>query len=496
MNSEVSKSRRVVWLTPWLSVLMACSSMNGTPQDADAGGLLDAQSLDVVDDLPQAPLPVVHGLSELPDQSPDPRVVEVDLTAASGEAMYVQDRWTRILAYNNSSPGPLLHARVGDRVIVHFRNNMPDDTTVHWHGLRISDQMDGSPRIQAPVPAHGSFTYDFVVPEPGTFWYHSHVSSIEQIDRGLYGAIVVHEASPPRFNAERIFVLDDVRLDANYQIGRFLTSGPDVGRGRTGNYLLTNGTAGTYALTVPRGGVERWRIINTANARTMSLAVLGANIRVIATDGGFLPTPYAPDRLEIAPGQRLELEVRVSDPDAEHVELLSFVLVQRSDGTIGEEAIPIVDATIEGSVDPVEPTYPTVRLPETSVPAEERQLLLSGGVVDGGVEFTINGVAGHGHDHPVTERVMQGMPQRWTITSQVSPEHPFHLHGQFFQIVERGGVPVTDEPGLRDTVLVRGNEPVTILTYFENPGRWMYHCHISEHSERGMMAEIQVTPNP
>ncbi len=493
-----------------LSVVAGCSDpVSATPSAVDAGLVMDVAvdaPVDVASDLVDVsvvpPLPPLEGPPVLVDTNPDPTVVEVSLTASAAEANFTGTLRTPVLAYNGTVPGPLLHARVGDRVIVHFQNDMDVPHTVHWHGLRISDQMDGSPRIQQPVEPGGSFTYDFVVPEAGTFWYHAHVNSIEQIERGLSGSIVVHERQPPPVDRERVIVLDDVRLTAAGRIGAFLDSGPDVGRGRLGNTLLINGSATPWAFEAPRNSVERWRIINSANARSYTLELVGATIRVIGTDGGLLPTPYETESLDIAPGQRFELEVRYEAPAEQNEVLLrAMVLTLDANDQVVTVPFPMARVSLVGEV-PVRKPYvaPKVTLPFTDPTVMETwSLALSGGQVDGGVEFTINGAAGHhlvdaGGPHDHASRLFQQMtPVAITLRSNVSPEHPFHLHGQFFQIIAPASR-AAEEPGLKDTVLVRGAQSVTVLTYLENPGRWMYHCHISEHSERGMMGEIEVGP--
>ncbi|NUP10281.1 MAG: multicopper oxidase family protein [Polyangiaceae bacterium] len=440
------------------------------------------------------PLPDVEGIGILEDDNPDPAIVEVNLVARPNELALLDGPETALLNYNDQLPGPLLHARVGDRVIVHFTNELEEPTTIHWHGLRISDQMDGSPMIQNPVQPGETFTYDFVVPDAGTFWYHTHLHQIEQLERGLYGAIVVHEEAFPVFSAERVFVADDIRLDDDNQVSPFLTSGPDIGAGRVGNTLLVNGRTEPVSLTIPRGAIERWRFVLSSNSLYYGLRMRGADARVIATDGGLLPEPFELDRVEIAPGQRYDFEVR-PQPGATEVVLEAMIFVLDENDQVVEAPFELAVAKIEGEVQTAEPAYPeVVHPPVDAAPAEEIKWALSGGVVAGQVEFTINGESvfvGDDHEHVVIDTFEPNVPVAITIRSNVSPAHPFHIHGQFFQIIARDGEPVF-EPGLRDTVHVRGAEPATILSYFENPGRWMIHCHISEHSENGMMADIVV----
>ncbi len=311
---------------------------------------------------------------------------------------------------------------------------------------------------------------------------------------------MVHEADPPAVDRERIFVLDDVKLAADGQIAPALSAGPDIGRGRYGNVLLTNGQTTPVEGTAARNSVERWRLVSAANARSLRVRIDGATWQVVGTDGGLLGQPYSTDELVIAPGQRYDLEVRMDAPSSSGAQLITTVLTALSDGGLVDRDYTLATVSLDGEVAP-RPAWvaPSVTLPDAD-PAMPQQLnwVLGGRLADAGVEFTINGIAGTGHGShtgmaaPI-ERVPQNRPVRITLRSEVSPEHPFHLHGQFFQIVAPAAR-AEAEPGLKDVVLVRGIEPVTVLTYFENPGQWMVHCHISEHAERGMMSEVVVLP--
>lgn len=466
-----------------LSVLTPACGDDPAPTPA-AGTSAPSVPTDHLPDLP-TPLAPILGVPELADTNPDRSVVEVDLVAGPAGAELVAGHVTNVLAYNGTVSGPLLHARVGDRVLVHFQNALDEPTTIHWHGLRISSEMDGNPMIQAPIEPGASFTYDFVVPDAGTFWYHPHVNTVEQIDRGLYGPIVVAETDAPRFTNERMFVLDDIRLrTSDYQISPYAKSGMDWMMGRFGNTFLVNGKSAPAKSTVPRGAVERWHLLASSSAMSFTVGVEGAPFRVIGTDGGLLPAPYTTERVELAVGQRFDVEVTIDGEQGSLVRPVAYFQQQSADGTIEEIALPLAELTVDGEVETAPPIYPAVTLPSPAAAPIDEKIVLGAKSVGGKTVFTINGK--EGMDVPV-EEFTQGQPVRFTIENQIMHFHPFHLHGQFFQILSP-----TDQPGLKDTVFVPGNGKVTIETAFENPGEWMYHCHIPEHAELGMMAELRV----
>lgn len=437
------------------------------------------------------PLAEVKGIATFEDLNPDPHITEINLFAHYTEVELEPGEKTAVMAYNGVAPGPLLQARVGDTVVVHLYNQLSEPTTVHWHGLRISDQMDGNPRIMSPVEPGESFTYEFVLPDAGTYWYHPHVSTIEQVERGLYGAIVVSEEDAPEFNSERIVVLDDVRLTNDFQIASFSQAGHDIVHGRAGNALLTNGSTQPLKDSVGRGAVERWRLVNTSQARHMSLSIEGAAWRVIATDGGLLPQPYTRERLDITVGQRFDLEVTFDGEPGSTVEVIQHVLAVVDD-EVQEVPFVVGEYTIDGDEpEPATPNYPQITLPEIPTQAEEIVSLLGGyNDPEKGVVFTINGESGMDIEDVV---VPQGVPHFLRVKNDIGPFHPFHLHGQFFQILTRDGVDAL-EPGLKDSVFIGAFEEVTLLTHFDNPGEWMYHCHIPAHAENGMMSQMIVTP--
>jgi FtsP/CotA-like multicopper oxidase with cupredoxin domain len=486
-----------------VSVLFACS--DEAPQDEepfvvefdDAG--IDSAGVDADSDAdadadanlePEPVFPEVWGAPEIEDENPAADVVEVTLRAEETTVELADGVEVDMYTYNGHVPGPIIQANVGDRVIVNFENHLPEKTTVHWHGLRISDDMDGSPRIQEPVEPGGSFVYDFVVPEAGSYWYHPHVRSNEQVEKGLYGLIVVRDENDPEYDAERYFTIDDILLDNNDEMPGFLESHPEVMHGRAGNMLLTSGQLDPVALDIEQGSVERWRLVNPANARTMSLSIEGASWRVIGTDGGLLSEPYETDRLTLPVGQRFDVEVTFDE--AEDARLDTHVMVRDDAGDIVEQAFPLVEVDVtQSSRTPRTIDWPAIE--PIAEPSVDRQETIAFDVQQdaiGRTEWTLNGEADP--DEPLFT-FTEGERVRITLENRAGPEHPFHLHGQFFTVVEDSR-PWTHQPGFKDTVLVPGQQSVDIIAYFDNPGQWMAHCHILEHAELGMMSEIVVEP--
>jgi FtsP/CotA-like multicopper oxidase with cupredoxin domain len=386
--------------------------------------------------------------------------------------------------YNGQFPGPLLEAKPGDRVIVHFTNNLSEPTTIHWHGLRIPSEMDGNPRIQSPVMPGDTFTYDFVVPEAGSFWYHPHVHANEQVEKGLYGAIVIRDDKQPRFDRERYLMVDDILLSGNNFVP-FLSTMMEKMMGRFGNLLLTNGSLnGTTVAGVARvGEVERWRIVNTANARTMTLKIDGAAFQVIGTDGGPVPMTWSADKITLAVGQRLDLEVFLLNPGVVKV----WNLIDTADSTGKVTTTPYdvfeVSAVTPAADTSLNPDIPLAPIPNR-MPTRTVTVTLDGQQDSAGnITWMING-----QSNPMDPifTAQKGETLKLHVVNNVDMEHPFHLHGQFFSVE---GDP---KQGLRDTVLIPGSGSVDLDVYADNPGDWMAHCHILEHAELGMMSMFSV----
>ncbi len=453
------------------------------PEGAESVGTVEGGTPDAT---PTSTLPEVWGVTPLEDLDPSPAIYEVELRAAD-QPMTLLDLDLDMYAYNGSLPGPLLHVDKGQKVVVHFTNDLPEPTTVHWHGLRIANLMDGTPRVQDPVQPGETFTYSFVVPDAGSYWYHPHVNTNEQLEKGLYGTIIVRDELDPTYDLERFVVLDDILLDAD-GLPPFLRYHMEAMHGRTGNVLLTNGSTEILEGQASDGQVERWRLVNTANARTMSLSVSGATWRVIGTDGGLLPEPYTTDRVVLPVGARYDVEVTYDGEGP--VELIQHVLTLNEIDEVVEAEIVAMSIGVEAAVAP--PTiveWPEIPALPAETPTETHIMMLDAVNTPGvGVQWLVNGKA---HDPQPIFGAVVGSTVAIKLFNLAGPEHPFHLHGQFFRIVARNGE-LVDEPGLRDTVLLPGMENLEIHASMTNPGSWMAHCHILEHAVLGMMSEFAV----
>src|SRR5918992_3718247 len=218
-------------------------------------------------------------------------VVPVDLEVRESEWELQPGRASRASLLNGSLPAPTLEARVGDVLEIRLTNRMSEPTVLHWHGLRIPAAMDGTESVQRPVAPGETFTYRYRLPDAGTFWYHSHVNETVQLERGVYGALIVRGLDEPRLDGERVLVFDDVDLDAEGQIkpqGWWIESHD----GRVGNIRLVNGKQ-EPGLTMAAGQVERWRLINASSARYLRLSIGGRPFRIIGPGGGVFPGPRA-----------------------------------------------------------------------------------------------------------------------------------------------------------------------------------------------------------
>jgi FtsP/CotA-like multicopper oxidase with cupredoxin domain len=424
---------------------------------------------------------------------------------------------TEVWAYNGSVPGPVLRFRQGERARVVVENRLTQDTSAHWHGLRLPNAMDGVPHVtQPPIAPGGRFVYEFDLPDAGTFWYHPHASSAEQVERGLAGAFIVEEREPPAVDRDIVWVLDDWRLTQDAAIvGEFGNMMDASHAGRLGNTVTINGRV-PDRFVVQAGERLRLRLINTANARVFGLEFGELAPTIVALDGHPLePHALPAGRVVLGPGMRADL---ILDIAASSGAVLPVV-----DTFYARGRYKLVDLVVDGRRRERPLTQP-VRLPPnpTAVPdlasAERIVIELGGGMMDprlmravrerggqpdpdmiralrermtAGQIWTLNGQSVMNHHHAPLLTLVRGRSYVFTFNNDTAWHHPMHLHGMAFRVLTRNGqaVPYGE---WRDTTLLDPGERVEIGFVADNPGDWMIHCHILEHQEAGMMGTIRV----
>ena len=386
-----------------------------------------------------------------------------------------------------------------------FQKELAVISSIHWHGIRIDNAMDGvSGLTQAAVEPGQIFDYDFAVPDAGTYWFHAHNRSVEQVARGLYGALVVEERNAPDVDLDQVLVLDDWRLDPDTaQINTDFSATHDRSHaGRTGNYVATNGTA-NLALTVRPNQRLRLRVINAANARIFNLGLSGLKGWTIAEDG--MPLEAIEDvdgSFLLAPGQRRDLIVDVEALAGEAAHL--FRVDQ-------EQAFTQVTFNVSGE-EPIEPRPAPLPLPANPNmmiaglgSGPQFQLKMEGGAMGALQAAILNGARTSFDDMAqanqfwsfnnvvgMTEtplaRLERGQTARVEIINDTAFPHAMHLHGMHFREMLANGA----TGPLRDTLLMFAGETRSIAFGADNPGKWLFHCHMLSHAESGMMTWVEV----
>jgi len=432
------------------------------------------------------------------------KLVEARLVAAPARVQLVPSEYpaTEAWTYNGALPGPVLRARQGDRLRVHVENALAEQTTVHWHGIRLPNAMDGVPFItQRPIEPGASFTYEFPLPDAGTFFYHPHQRSYEQVGRGLAGALIVEERTPPEVDRDVLWVLGDYRLNADASIRGGFGNFMDFSHaGRIGNSVTLNGRVQTERFRVRAGERIRLRLVNAAAARVFALEFRGHSPWVVALDGH----PVEPHRpangaVVLGPAMRADLILDMTaSPGSHHAvhdgfyprQAYVFMELQYSDEP------PLRSTQAEP------PRLPPNPLSEPDLAAAERhRVLFTGGMmgdmrgIQRGMAWAVNGIAnGCGDNGAPFEPMLvlrKGRSCVLELANETAWHHPIHFHGHAFRVLTRNGRPTRHREWL-DTVMLEPRERAEIAFVADNPGDWMFHCHVLEHQSSGMMSCIRV----
>ena len=441
-------------------------------------------------------------LATATDRNPDPHIVEVDLTARVAEVEIAPGKRVTAWTYDGGLPGPLIRATVGDRVIVHFTNRLPKPTTVHWHGVRVPIEMDGVPGVSQPEVMPGeSFTYDFIARDAGLYWYHPHVMSAAQVGFGLTGPLLIDDpADGVNVADQTTLVLSDIGFSKSGELDD-PNSGGIAGMffGREGEYLLVNGK-NHPVLKARAGAPQRWRIVNTAKSRFFYLDLDGQKFHVIGTDGGLQEHPVTTDLLLITPGERVDVIVTPTGKPGTTL-ALKAMLYNRGYGSVEYrmvEDLMSIEFTKEPAMVGAKLPNPTRLIVAPSAAGATRvDLNITLKLLENHMsEFRINDDP-FWTAKPYTAKL--GDTQLWVVKNDSEWDHPFHLHGFFFLVVDEKGEPV-HPLAWKDTVNVEMKTTMRLLVKFdERPGEWMFHCHILDHADGGLMGTVLVggaTPSP
>lgn len=423
-----------------------------------------------------------------------PQVVTVDLGGRQVET------W----AYGDAVPGPVLRATAGDLLRIAVDNKLPTSTSLHCHGIALRNDMDGVPGLtQDPIEAGSQFVYEFIAPDPGTYFYHPH--SGVQLDRGLAGALIIDDpAEPGDYDAEWVVVLDDwidgTGTDPDRVLAELIAGGGGGGMmggsgvgpgsrllGGSGaidypHYLVNGRTADAPTTFTARPGERvRIRLINAGSETAFRVALGGHELHVTHSDG-FPVADLWTDAVILGMGERYDVEVTLGDG--------VFALVAAAEGK-GGQALAVVrtgaGAAPPSDVRPAEldqrvllgqdlVATDAVRLLEREVD-RQHTLRLGGSMM--GYRWTINGRA-YRDAEPL--EVREGERVRLRFTNGTMMFHPMHLHGHTFAL-RKGG-------SRKDTIVVRPMESLEVDLDADNPGQWMTHCHNIYHAEAGMMTTL------
>jgi FtsP/CotA-like multicopper oxidase with cupredoxin domain len=518
------------------------------------------------------------------DLNPNPDIVEVILVATESFFRFDSETNTTVWTYNGGIPGPTIEGKVGDKLIVHFFNNLPEETTVHWHGVKVPANMDGSNISQKAVPPGGYFRYEFDLLEASTFWYHPHIRTNEQVEKGLYGALIVHDLNEDGNlglpENEHVLLLDDILLDENAQVAEPFPSEPRDNaltqvNGRIGNLLLVNGQSFAEG-SIQRGVPHRLRLINTSNARFMRVSIRNHKMWRIGGDGGLLESPIeilpiglVPDPdpthggqmisdpdpskgLLLTPGERADIVFKPNQEEdrvylewhdiargrhtAYNISGNIILSHQHHDGL--NPAQVLLTLELFGNQDGQEYIPPpNLREIEPLNTTDADQIMVMFGHTDPDPNGNVTFFAAMKNQTPLPFPMVTpddapvaivGETYIISVNNLTGGDHNFHIHGFQFQWIDTefvdmetpGNNYIVPAPYLewKDTILIprrpgtkgmsrtitrlavhiddKGREGL-VEAFGKEPGEytsggWVFHCHLLEHSARGMMNFLQI----
>ncbi|RDE23463.1 multicopper oxidase family protein [Parageobacillus thermoglucosidasius] len=455
---------------------------------------------------------------------------EIHLTAKEALLQINDKTKLPVYTYNGSVPGPQIRVKQGDTVKIRLKNELPEPITIHWHGYPVPNSQDGVPGVTMDAIQPGkTFTYEFTATVPGTYWYHSHQESAKQVDKGLYGTLIVEPKNEEKADRDYTLVLDEWMSDPNeenMQMNGMDHSSMGNGNGSEHQHMNTssishdmsmydiftiNGKSSSAVkpLKVKKGEKVRLRLVN-AGYMLHQLHLHGHELKIVATDGQPLndPQPIKDELLNIAPGERYDIEFTANNPgewllechgdrkgtDGMKVKIQYEGEKGSADKANAAEALPVVDMT----------SYGKQKLGEFTLDQTydvEYTMNLGTAMGKDGIVYTINGKT---YPETAPVHVKKGdLVKVKLVNDSPADLHPMHLHGHFFQVLSKNGKPMTGSPLIKDTLNLKPGEEYVVAFKADNPGNWMFHCHDLHHASAGMVTEVKYkdykpdyTPNP
>ncbi|MCR2065968.1 multicopper oxidase family protein [Campylobacter helveticus] len=417
------------------------------------------------------------------------------------EIELIKGKKTKFYTYNASIPAPKIEVFEGDEVEIIVENHLKEPTTIHWHGLPVPPNQDGNPH-DAILPKE-SRSYHFTLPQncAGTYWYHPHPHYItsKQVFMGLSGAFVVKAKKDALSHfAEQDFMISDLRLDENAQIPH--NNLYDWLNGREGEFVLINGQF-EPKITLNN---EKIRLYNCCSARYLRLRIKGAKFLLVGTDGGLLERGVEKEELFLSPASRAE--VFILAPKGEFK--LESLYYDRDKMLVKEEKKDLFLASVEIKNPPLEIPKELRKFKPLDEPKEFKEVILSEdhakmhGIAKKTQDelknslasmFLLNGKIFDMKRVDFSSRV--GEVEDWIIINKSHMDHPFHIHGTQFELISsklNGKVQKAEFRALRDTINVRPKEELRLRMKQDFKGLRMYHCHILEHEDLGMMGNLEL----
>lgn len=410
-------------------------------------------------------------------------------------------------SYNANQPVPLIRMKQGQPFRAVLQNHLNEPTTIHWHGIRLPNAMDGVPYLtQEPVYPHDDFIYEFTPKDAGTYFYHSHYNSLAQLSQGLAGMIVIDEQTKPDFDYDFPLNLRDWRLDENGKYETFLVPKTAAKAGTFGHLHTNNWQLEPEHIVAPNS-LLRVRLLVSDVTRIFKLMVKDANgmdikAKIIAIDGNPIDEIRDMEREWIGPGMRMDIAILMPD-EGQVVEIVNTStnrpwVVQRfkAKGASQKRTWADLRPLPQNPIEPVDVQNAEIIKFDFSAGVGEQQDLGVNCAASQYIFWAINKTS-IGHLDPnsssmqPTAKLKLGKTYIFEFSNATPRTHPVHLHGFFFRVLSSNKRQII--PHWADTSLIRPNETVRVALKADTVGNWLLHCHILEHQKTGMTGFITVT---